>query len=92
MICLLKNCASVSIPDYLPPDTYISPSADVARIKYYREIINRDIDKIDSTYFNVAWTDISNVCNLQLQDKEIQNTFSLKLGSGWAGMRFIKII
>ena len=81
MICLIRNLTTISPPpngyDQRPQNTETSPGADLARIKYYRNYLaHHDSDEIDSTYFNTAWTDISDVCNLKLQYKERQNTFS----------------
>ncbi|XP_076100339.1 uncharacterized protein LOC143069539 [Mytilus galloprovincialis] len=64
MLTLLRNLATLTPPrggfDRLPPVIEISTEADLARIKYYRNYLAHLSDgKIDTTFFNTAWTDIT---------------------------------
>lgn len=66
MICLLRNLAKTPQPshgfDSLPPPNEITPGADLARIKYYRNQFAHRIDsKMDDISFNQYWIEISNV-------------------------------
>ncbi|CAG2238727.1 unnamed protein product [Mytilus edulis] len=46
--------------DRLPTANEIIQSADLARIKYYRNnIVHIDDGKLDNIFFNTAWTDIT---------------------------------
>ncbi|XP_071133693.1 uncharacterized protein [Mytilus edulis] len=65
MICLLRNLAKTPQPshgfDSLPPPNEITPGADLARIKYYRNQFAHRIDsKMDDISFNQYWIEISN--------------------------------
>lgn len=67
MILLLRNLTQINPPlcgyDRLPSSMEISPAADLARIKYYRNhLAHLEDGKVDTTFFNMAWTDISGVC------------------------------
>ncbi|CAG2243391.1 unnamed protein product [Mytilus edulis] len=64
MILLLRNLAQINPPlcgyDRLPSSMEISSAADLARIKYYRNhLAHLEDGKVDTTFFNMAWTDIS---------------------------------
>ncbi|XP_052064357.1 uncharacterized protein LOC127704365 [Mytilus californianus] len=64
MITLLRNLTPMIPPaggyDQLPATTETTPGADLARIKYYRNFLaHLDDGKIDITFFNTAWDDIS---------------------------------
>lgn len=49
--------------DQLPTITDTTPGADLSRIKYYRNFLaHLDDGRIDTTFFNTAWTDITGVC------------------------------
>ncbi|VDI64414.1 Hypothetical predicted protein [Mytilus galloprovincialis] len=60
MICLLRNLSTISPPslgyDKLPPATEISDGADLARIKYHRNLIaHADKDELTTGEFNTMW-------------------------------------
>ncbi|XP_052103345.1 uncharacterized protein LOC127736784 [Mytilus californianus] len=64
MITLLRNLTSLNPPhsgyDKLPTANEATPTSDLARIKYYRNILaHLDDGKIDNTEFNTAWDDIT---------------------------------
>lgn len=66
MIFLLRNLSAVTKPvngfDSLPPILETHPGADIARIKYYRNIIvHRNNDIISKSDFSNVWTDLSQV-------------------------------
>lgn len=68
MICLIRNLTMVTEPingfDSLPPQTETTPGSDLARIKWYRnKQAHHDSNRIDTAYFNTAWTIISDVSN-----------------------------
>ncbi|XP_076108622.1 uncharacterized protein LOC143076668 [Mytilus galloprovincialis] len=64
MICLIRNLTSVTQPingfDRLPPSVETTPGADLARIKWYRNILaHHDSNKMATGDFNTAWSNIS---------------------------------
>lgn len=64
MITLLRNLTNIGPPhsgfDCLPTANETTPSADIARIKYYRNYLaHLDDGKIESANFNSVWYDIS---------------------------------
>ncbi|CAG2189155.1 unnamed protein product [Mytilus edulis] len=64
MICLLRNLSTISPPslgyDKLPPATEISDGADLARIKYFRNLIaHPDKDELTTGEFNSMWACVS---------------------------------
>lgn len=62
MITLLTNLTPLIHYDMLPLITDITPSADLGRIKYYRNHIAHNKEgKIDNSFFSTAWNDISEV-------------------------------
>lgn len=66
MVLLLRNLTNVSQHtgeyDHLPSGTDITPTADVARIKYYRnKLAHCEDGKIDNVSFETAWHDTSEV-------------------------------
>lgn len=66
MICLLRNLSSISPPSLgfneLPPATEISDGADLARIKYHRNLIaHADKDELSTGEFNSMWACVSEV-------------------------------
>lgn len=76
MITLLRNLTDIAPPstgfDCLPNTTETTPSADLARIKYFRNHLSHlDDGKINSTDFNTIWDNLSEVgfiietCKLQ---------------------------
>ena len=63
MVCLLRNLTnSFNIQDSLPEANDTSESADLSRVKYYRNTLahysNAELSEND---FNVYWDDISKV-------------------------------
>lgn len=69
MILLLRNLTTISPPhggyDNLPSSSEITPAADLARVKYYRNILaHLDDAKLDSTEFSAAWDDIASVSSI----------------------------
>lgn len=69
MITLLRNLANVSpCPgdfDMLPPQNETTHTSDLARIKYYRNILaHLDEGKIDHDMFVKAWNDMTGVSTL----------------------------
>ncbi|CAC5379507.1 unnamed protein product [Mytilus coruscus] len=62
MITLLTNLTKLNSYEKFPIATDTTPSADLARIKYYRNNIAHNNGKIDSSYFSTAWEDIMEVC------------------------------
>ncbi|XP_063427581.1 uncharacterized protein LOC134711078 [Mytilus trossulus] len=78
MILLIRNLTPVTPPltgfDKLPTQAETSPESDLARIKWYRNILaHLNSDKIDTVFFNTAWGDIIEaVCRLggkQMKDE-----------------------
>lgn len=66
MITLLRNLTPMIIPvngfDSLPNATETIQSADLARIKHYRNcLVHTDNGKLEDIFFNTAWTDITGV-------------------------------
>ncbi|CAC5410425.1 unnamed protein product [Mytilus coruscus] len=64
MITLLRNLTKLIHPhggfDCLPAAIETTEAADLARIKYYRNYLaHLDDAKIDTSFFNGAWTDIT---------------------------------
>ncbi|XP_071181368.1 uncharacterized protein [Mytilus edulis] len=64
MICLIRNLTSVTQPingfDRLPPSVETTPGPDLARIKWYRNILaHHDSNKMATGDFNIAWSNIS---------------------------------
>lgn len=69
MIVLLRNLTKMAAPrlgfENLPPATETTPGADLARIKYYRNYLaHLDDSKIETTFINTAWIDLTGVCNV----------------------------
>lgn len=69
MVTLLRNLTKLTPPmggfDCLPSVTETSTSADLARIKHYRNYLaHLDQCKIDTTSFGTMWTDITGVCQI----------------------------
>ncbi|XP_076080029.1 uncharacterized protein LOC143050800 [Mytilus galloprovincialis] len=61
---LLRNLTNLNPPyggyDILPPLSEVTPSSDLARIKYYRNILaHLDEGRIDNSMFNKEWDDIT---------------------------------
>lgn len=63
LITLLTNLTELySYNDKLPLVTDITPSADLERIKFYRNQISHNKDgKINNSFFCTAWDDIIEV-------------------------------
>lgn len=66
MVCLIRNLTSIILQingfDSLPLPVETSPGFDLARIKFYRnELAHHDSNTTDTSYFNTAWNDISDV-------------------------------
>ncbi|CAC5364619.1 unnamed protein product [Mytilus coruscus] len=64
MTTLLRNLTSMTPPfcgfEHLPPATETTTAADLARLKHYRNNLSHlDDSKIDISYFNIAWNDIT---------------------------------
>ncbi|XP_071178354.1 uncharacterized protein [Mytilus edulis] len=64
MICLIRNLTSVTQPingfDSLPLPVETTPGPDLARIKWYRNILaHHDSNKMATGDFNIAWSNIS---------------------------------
>ncbi|XP_076108740.1 uncharacterized protein LOC143076759 [Mytilus galloprovincialis] len=64
MICLIRNLTSVTQPingfDRLPLPGETTSGADLARIKWYRNILaHHDSNKMATADFNTAWSNIS---------------------------------
>ncbi|CAG2226366.1 unnamed protein product [Mytilus edulis] len=64
MICLIRNLTSVSQPingfNSLPPSVETTPEADLARIKWYRNILSHhDSNKMATVDFDAAWSNIA---------------------------------
>ncbi|XP_063402201.1 ankyrin-2-like [Mytilus trossulus] len=66
MITLLTNLTGLNHYGKLPLVTDITVSADLGRVKYYRNLIAHNKDgKLENTFFIKAWNDISGaVCRL----------------------------
>lgn len=64
MICLIRNLKSISQPingfDKLPLPVETTPGADLARIKWFRNILAHP-HKMAAVDFNTAWSNISDV-------------------------------
>lgn len=64
LVLLLRNICSLSPPatgwDNLPPVTDITPEADIARIKFFRNTVygHATDASVDDAAFNVYWNDI----------------------------------
>ncbi|CAC5379513.1 unnamed protein product [Mytilus coruscus] len=59
MITLLTNLTQLNHCDKLPLVTDTTPSADLARIKYYRNHISHNKDgTISSLFFSTSWNDV----------------------------------
>lgn len=70
MVTLLRNLTKLPPPtsgyDDLPLSTDTIPTADLARIKYYRnELAHINDAKIKSAFFTTAWEDITGVRTYQ---------------------------
>ncbi|CAC5412652.1 unnamed protein product [Mytilus coruscus] len=68
MITLLRNLTQMNPPlagfDRLPSAMETTPAADLARIKHYRNYLaHLDKGKIDTSFLNIAWTDITSAIN-----------------------------
>lgn len=62
MITLLTNFTQLNHCDKLPLVTDITPSADLARIKYYRNHLSHNKDgTISSLFFSTSWIDVIGV-------------------------------
>lgn len=66
MICLLRNLTSIMPPtlgfDRLPPPAEKGDGADLARIKYYRNMFAHPEDHVMTTAdFKVAWKTLTEV-------------------------------
>lgn len=66
MICLLRNLKKIAPPlagfDKLPQTTEINHGADLARVKFYRNMISHpDKDTISTSDFNNIWKDLAQV-------------------------------
>ncbi|CAG2239192.1 unnamed protein product [Mytilus edulis] len=64
MICLIRNLTSVTPPingfDKLPLPVETTPGPDLARIKWYRNILaHHDSNTMSTCDFNTAWTNIA---------------------------------
>ncbi|XP_052075892.1 uncharacterized protein LOC127713981 [Mytilus californianus] len=64
MICLLRNMTTIVPPlhgyDKLPPVTEVSDGADLARIKYYRNVLaHTDNGQLSNEHFNTMWICVS---------------------------------
>ncbi|XP_052083725.1 E3 ubiquitin-protein ligase DZIP3-like [Mytilus californianus] len=71
VITLLRNLANLSPChgdyDLLPPPNETTPTSDLARIKYYRNMLaHLDEGKMDNVMFIKAWNDITGVACLAL--------------------------
>lgn len=69
MTTLLRNLTPMTPPlcgfDRLPSPEETTPASDLARIKHYRNYLaHLDDGKIDTTFFTIAWKDITSVCIL----------------------------
>lgn len=67
MTTLLRNLTSMNPPlrgfDHLPAAIETTPAANLATIKHYRNFLaHLDDGKIDVTFFDTAWNDITSVC------------------------------
>lgn len=66
MIALLRHLTILTPPyrgyDRLPSSNETTPTSDLARIKYYRNILAHLVDgKMDNSIFTKAWDDITGV-------------------------------
>ncbi|CAG2196920.1 unnamed protein product [Mytilus edulis] len=67
MTLLLRNLTTLTPPlcgfDMLPSAIETTPASDLSRIKHYRTYLAYlDDGKLDTTFFNTAWNDITGVC------------------------------
>ncbi|VDI33279.1 Hypothetical predicted protein [Mytilus galloprovincialis] len=78
MITLLRNCSKLTAPrngyDDMPGPNEMTPAADLARIKYYRNYLaHASENKITANFFKTAWDEISSAVlrlgNQQLKDE-----------------------
>lgn len=72
MITLLRNLTLMTSPlngfDRLPSAMETTPATDLTRIRYYRNYLaHLDDGKIDITFFNTAWNNITSVRTLIYQ-------------------------
>lgn len=70
MTTLLRNLTTMTPPlcgfDRLPSAMETTAASDLARIKYYRNYLaHLTACKIDVTFFNTAYDDITRVCTFQ---------------------------
>lgn len=77
MTTLLRNLASLTPPlngfDNLPHAMEITTTADLARIKYYmNNLAHLDDGRIDTTFFNTAWNDITSVCDMYIYQANLK--------------------
>lgn len=85
MTLLLRNFHIKKEPregyDVLPPDQDQTPADDLARIKYYRNLIAHSKDrKIDDERFKETWTQLYNVSEflvLSLASLHINSYFQI---------------
>ncbi|XP_076078806.1 uncharacterized protein LOC143048821 [Mytilus galloprovincialis] len=68
MICLIRNLTSVTPPingfDKLPLPGETTPGSDLARIKWYRNILaHHDSNTMPTGDFNTAWTNVVDAVN-----------------------------
>ncbi|VDI45833.1 Hypothetical predicted protein [Mytilus galloprovincialis] len=90
MIVLLRNLTNLNPPyggyDILPSPSEVTPTSDLARIKYYRNIVaHLDEGRIDNYMFNKAWDDITGVSTLKQYHiipffKELDETLRIVAG------------
>lgn len=84
MITLIRHLTKIGHPgrgyEVLPQPTDTTTGDDLARIKYYRNhIAHLDNATLDSSFFNQAWDDISNVCvSIKQTIKETKTITNLK--------------
>ncbi|XP_071172229.1 E3 ubiquitin-protein ligase DZIP3-like [Mytilus edulis] len=69
MSLLLRNLTTIAPPhggyDNLPSSSETTPAADLARIKYYRNVLaHLDDGNIQNTEFSAAWDDITGVSSI----------------------------
>lgn len=63
MISLLRNLTKGDLGtfDKLPTRSNTTPASDLARIKYYRNMVAHSPGKIDYSLFDCAWTELTDV-------------------------------
>ncbi|CAC5403935.1 unnamed protein product [Mytilus coruscus] len=76
MICLIRNLTCIAQPitgyDSLPLTVETTPGADLARIKWYRNILaHHDRNKMVTSDFNTAWSIISDTVG-RLGDQQMK--------------------